>query len=324
MFFFSPIWYIGAVLAVNGIMHGAVWCGSVFAFGKYLSQKTMNGALLFMSVGFAVGNALSFGISALAASLGNWRISFIVFGSAFLVSTLYFLYSLIRVEKAGIKPTEDHIPLKKQVYKAEKSDVKPLLIMSNITVFFACVLYYGFTNWMPTILKDVFALSNADANLITVLFPILVFIGPVLGVYMCNKLKNDFLVTLLCCFIGAGLSLTLYLVFRINIVLTVAVISALGIFLRCINNVVASLVPMHTREYVNAGRSAAVINAVACVAAAISPFLISFILDVGGNDWGVNFLVLFAVACVTLIVSIVFFIIPLTVRRGKKAENDAC
>ena len=86
--FFSPIWYIDVIMALNGITLGAVWCGSFMVFAKYLSQKTMNVALLFMSAGFAVGGAVAFGIGALSIYLNNWRISFFVFGAAFLVSDL--------------------------------------------------------------------------------------------------------------------------------------------------------------------------------------------------------------------------------------------
>ena len=319
VFFFSPMWFIGTVLSVNGITLGAVWCGSIAIFGKYLSQKTMNNTLLAMMMGFSIGSALSYGVNAIAAAIGNWRFSFIVFGVAFLLSTLYFIFSLTRVEKAGIKPTEDKAVFKKQVYKAEKIDVKPLISMAIIILFISCVLYYAFMNFMPTILEKIFGITKAYSNLITTTFPLMVYVGPVLAVMFCNRLKDDFLVTFLGCFISTVISLILCLVLDLNFVLTVAIILFLGISLRMLNSLFISLVPLHTRDYVNSGKSAAIINAVGCIAAAVSPSFISLILDVSGNNWELTFWVLFMLSAVMLLISGVFWIISLIIH---KAENN--
>lgn len=323
VFFYSPMWFVGTVLAVNGVTLGAVWCGSVLVFGKFLSQKTMRNALLFMGIGFSAGSAMSFGVSALAANLGNWRISFIVFGAAFLISAVYFIFALSSAEKAGIKPVEEKVDIGKQTYKADKSDVKPLLIMSTAAVLFCCVLYYGFTNWMPTILESIFGMPTANANLITTLFPIVVYVGPVLAVVLCDKIKNDFLVTLIFCALSTAISLVLCFVFGLNVVFTVVVILALGICLRLLISLFGSLVSLHTREYFNSGKSSALINAVACIAAAVSPFLIALILDVSGNDWKLSFLVLFVFSAVMFSISMVFYVISKTNRRKEKAVNNA-
>lgn len=324
IFFYSPIWYICSVLAVNGITLGAVWCGSVLIFAKYLSPNAMNKALLFMGAGFSVGSAMSFALSSLAISVGNWRISFLVIGIAFLLSTAYMIYAVIRVEKMGIKPSaDDNIPLKKRTYKAEKISAKPLFVMAIISTFFASLLYYGFTNWMPTILKNNFDVTNARATLITTLFPIVVYAGAVLAVMIADRVKNDFAVSSVTAVAVSAVGLALCYVFDLNIVLTVAVILVLGIMLRLFNNLVASLIPLHIRDYVNAGKTSAVINASACVSAAISPFLIAFILDGSGNDWEVLFFVLFAFSVVMLAVCGAFFVVDGVKRKKEKNSKTA-
>ena len=316
--FYSPIWYVGTVLAVNGITLGAVWCGSVLIFAKYLSQSAMNKALLFMGAGFSVGSAMSFGISALAIHLGNWRISFAVFGIAFLLATGYMLYSVIRAEKAGIKPDEENFTVNDgKTYKASKVSAKPLLIMAIVATFFASVLYYGFTNWMPTILKNNFGVSNANATLISTLFPIAVYLGPIISVVLTDKIRNDFAVSAITSVVVSVIGLILCYVFDLNIVLTVAVILTLGILLRLVNNLLACLVPLHIKDYINAGKTSAITNASACVSAAISPFFIAFVLDESGNDWKLLFFLLFGFSIVMFVVCCAFFIID-KVKRGRQ------
>lgn len=309
IFFYSPMWYICVVLAINGITLGAVWCGSIMVLGKYLSLKTMTKALLFMSVGFSVGSAMSYGVSALAINFGNWRISFIILGVAFLLSVFYFLFSLTRVEKADIKPTADQVTAKTHVYTAQKYEVKLLVVMAVITVFLACLLYYAFTNWMPTILKNVFNIANKNANLITVLFPIVVFAGPTMAVFFCNRIKNDFLVVVIACVLCVALSLVLCFTYNLNVVFTVITILILGVFLRLLVELFVSLISVHVREYINAGKVSATVNASASVAAATSPFLIGLILDLSGNDWEIGFLFLFVIAVVMLVICMTFYII---------------
>lgn len=323
VFFYSPIWYIGVVLALNGITLGAVWCGSLAVFGKYLSFKTMNRALLFMGIGFSAGSAMSYGVSAIAVYFGNWRISFIVFGLAFLLSTFYFLFVLTRAENAGIKPQDEEPLSRKQVYRVEKADVKPLLILSTIVVFFACLLYYGFTNWMPTIMSNVFDVSNSTANLISMLLPLVSYIGPVIAVLCCNKLKNDFLVTVIFSLVSTVIGLALAFVFEINVIVTTAIILVLIVSLRLLSSMTGSLVPLHIRDYVNSGKSAALINAVACIAAAGSPTIISLILDASGGDWGISFLILFVFSAIMLAISVVFMVVRAVLRRKANLTNDA-
>lgn len=318
IFFYSPVWYIGLVLVVNGITLGAVWCGSVLIFAKYLSSSAMNKALLFMGAGFSVGSAMSFAISSLAMHLGNWRISFLIFGIAFLLSTFYMLYAVIRAEKAEIKPAEESVLFKKQTYKAAEISAKPLLIMAIIAVFFASILYYGFTNWMPTILKNNFDVTNVKATLITTLFPMVVYLGPVLSTILVDKVKNDFAVSTVTALAVSVVGLALCYFFSFNIVLTVSVILVLGIMLRLVNNLFACLVPLHIKDYINAGKTSAVVNASACVSAAISPFLIAFILDGSGNDWKLLFFVLFGFSIVMLAVCFAFFISDGVKRRKEK------
>lgn len=321
VFFYSPMWYICAVLAINGITLGAVWCGSVMVLGKYLSLKTMTKALLFMSVGFSFGSAMSFGVSALAINFGNWRISFIVLGIAFVLAVSYFVFSLTCAEKANITPTEERLAAKSRPYTAERYEVKLLVIMAVIAVFLSCLLYYAFTNWMPTILKNVFNLANENANLITVLFPIVVFAGPTLAVFLCNRVKNDFLVVVIACAFCTVLSLVLRFTYDFNVVFTVITILVLGVFLRLLVELFVSLITVHTREYISAGKLSATVNAVASAAAAASPFLIGSILDLSDNDWKIGFLFLFVIAVLMLLICTTFYIIRQI--KGRKIKREA-
>ena len=323
VFFFSPVWFVCSVMAINGITLGAVWCGSLMVFSKYLTKKQMRNSLLLMGAGATVGNTVSYGISALAMSVGNWRWSFLIMGAAFLFATAYMIFSIIKAEKNNLVPDEsaDIAVNKKQVYTVKQYEAKPLIIMGTIVSFFACILYYAFTNWMPTILKGLFGMENSEATVITMIFPVAVFAGVYLSNYLSDKVKNDFLLTLVASIIVAVLSLVLCFVFNVGVAICVAVIVLLGISLRVITSLNCSLVTLHTKDYFNSGATGSIINSSACVAAGVSPVLISLILDLSGGNWQTGFIVLFGASIILTIVPFMFLL--LNIRRKRKGVGDS-
>lgn len=310
VYFYSSVWYIGTVMAVNGITLGAVWCGSVMIFAKYLTKKQMSDTLLLMGAGSIVGNVLSYGISALSMHIGNWRISFFVVGAAFLIATVYQTVVLTCVEKRKFVPEEDgdNVPVAKRIYTVKRNEAKPLIVMATIVVFFSCILYYAFTTWMPTILKDIFGVGNTQATLITMAFPVFMMVGVYLSNTLSNKVRNDFELSTVAAAIVAVLSLVLCFTFDKNLFLCVALIVILGIALRLITSLDCSYVTLHTKPYYNSGSTASIINASACVAAGGSPALIAMIIDLSGGSWQTGFIALFIAAIVLLIVPSVFWI----------------
>ena len=321
IFFFSPIWYVCSVMAINGITLGAVWCGTVMILSKYLTKKQMDDSLLFMGAGSVVGNTLSYGISALSMHTGNWRLSILIMGTAFLLSAIYLIISTVRAERAGLVPEENSadVTKKQQIYTVEKYEAKPLVAMAIIIVFFACILYYAFTNWMPTILKSVFGIDNIQATLITTIFPFAVFAGVYLAHVVSNSMKNDFLLTFLCGATVTVLSLILCFTYNLNIVICVAIIVGLGIVLRLVNALNCSMVTLHTRDYFNSGTTASVINSSACLAAGISPALIAMVLDLSGGDWKTGFFVLLITAIAMTVVALAFLLV--NIRRRAESRD---
>ncbi len=141
-----------------------------------------------------------------------------------------------------------------------------------------------------------------------------------LAVFLCNRIKNDFLVVVIACFLCAVLSLILCFTYNLNVVFTVMIILILGVFLRLLVELFVSLITLHTREYICAGKLSATVNAVASAAAAASPFLIGSILDLSGNDWKIGFLFLFVIAVVMLVICMTFYII----RQFKGCNKVKC
>ena len=322
VFVWSPFWYLNAVMAANGVLLGAVWCGCMQLFKRLLPASVLDRALLFMGAGFSAGSALSFGISAIAMKLGNWRFAFLIIGTAFLLALVYMLFSVRRAEAADPASGEPMAVAKQPTWQMPRASAKPLVVMAVIVIFIECLLYYGFSNWMPTILRSNFDLAKERATLISILLPIVTYVGPVLAKAVGDRLKNDFASTVVLALCVTVPALVLSRVYHWRLAMTVAVIVVACVFLRAVSMVLGTFVSVHVSGYINAGSSVAVINASACVAAAASPLLIGAILDATGRNWSSCFLVLFFLSVAMLAIPLCFMLADKLRRRGEQ-KTDA-
>lgn len=321
VFFYSPFWYVNVVMALEGVLLGAVWCGCMQLFRRLVPSTMLGRAILFMGAGFSAGSALSFGVSALAMKLQNWRIGFLTIGAAFSLALIYMLFSVRRAEAVGLSAGEPVAGAKKPTWRIARVSARPLVVMAISATVLQGLLYYGFSNWMPTILKSNFDLAKERATLISMLLPIVTYAGPVLAQIVCNKLKNDFATTALLASFTMTLSLVLSYVYHLHLALTVAVIVAACVFLRSVSMMFGSLIPVHAGAYINTGSSVAVINASACVAAAASPLLVGAILDATGRNWFLCFLFLFGLAVVMTAIPAAFAVAD-KIRQKEQTAND--
>ena len=321
VFFYSPFWYVNVVMALEGVLLGAVWCGCMQLFRRLVPSAMLGRAILFMGAGFSAGSALSFGVSALAMKLQNWRIGFLTIGAAFSLALIYMLFSVRRAEAVGLSAGEPVESAGKPIWHAARASARPLVVMAVAAALLQGLLYYGFSNWMPTILKSNFDLAKERATLISILLPVVTYVGPVLAQMISNKLKNDFVSVALMASFTMVLSLVLSYTYHLHLALTVAVIVISCVFLRSVSMLYGSLIPMHAGAYINTGSSVAIVNAAACVAAAASPLLIGAILDATGRSWFLCFLFLFGLAVAMTAIPAAFAVAD-KIRRGRARETQ--
>ena len=322
VFAYSPFPYLNVVMAADGVLLAAVWCGCMQLFKRLLPPSVLDRALLFMGAGFSAGSALSFGVAALSMKLGNWRFAFLFIGAAFTLALVYMLFSVRRAEATAFAPEAPVEKAAGPTWEMPCASAKPLVVMATVTIFVECLLYYGFSNWMPTILRSNFDLAKERATLISILLPVVTYVGPVLAKAVGDKFKNDFASTAVLSAFATVPALILSRVYHWRLALTVAVIVVACVFLRAVSTLLGTFVSVHVSKYVNAGSSVAVINASACVAAAASPLLVGAILDATGRNWSLCFLFLFLLTVAMLVIPLLFMLVDKYRRRGQQNGDE--
>ncbi len=307
--FVNAIWQVWIILALNGIFQSSCWGGIMHYFGKYLPDTFSAGASLTMSFGVTVGTALSYGASAAFVSVASWKHTFLFFAILTLIFLVFFCYIERLLAKRVGERDESSVNAivdnhrKSLVETMSKKEINRLLVYILLINFLCCCLYYGITNWVPSVLKEIHGVPDSYSMLITILMPVGMMFGPVLATRTCEKHGHVFAVVscfiLICTVTLAAMIFT----YDKNIVLVIILSIVTLFFNRGAVNTMSGYLPLKMKHVLNSGNSAMLFNAAACTGAAVMPVFTGFIMDEFG--WQAYYtvmcfmsLILFCVLCV--------------------------
>ena len=307
----TDLWQAWLILGLNGVLQIGIWGGCMTIFGKYMPDYTIAQVTNIMSTGMASGTALAYGFSALFTAVLSWQWTFVLFAILSVATVVYFIISEKMVEK-NVEPVMIKLNFeKKEDNGQEKTKISPITVILLVG-FLALIsmvisiVYYGLTNWFPNLLKDVYDMPSEYSILITFLVPIGVFFGPFFANSINVKFKNYFTGGIPLMIVAIVASIAMWLFYDINIIFAIVVTLIILFFIRGYMNILLSYIPLKIRNYFEPGKSSLILNASACVAAAITPFISASIIDNLG--WGVFYLLILASAVLTLVITIVVII----------------
>ena len=306
--FLTKLWMIWLVFGLNGIFQVAIWGGSMSILGKYLPDSLTNKSILIMSTGMAVGTGLSYGLSAFCTALFSWKLTFIIFSVATIISVVFFATTVSKIEKTFNN-------LYKSVYSPQKAQpmvtaktgntgyIIKILFFLSLAAFLTSFLYYALTNWYPSLLKEVHKVPSSFSQLITLLVPLGTFFGPFLSNYLSDKKRSYYMSSAILTIIFMAVAIPLIFTYNLHIVIAIFFPLVLMFCVRGILNNVSSYASFQHRDYLEVGKTSLISNAVACVSAALAPLVSSLIMESYG--WGKFFAFLLIVSAVIFAVSII-------------------
>ena len=133
--------------------------------------------------------------------------------------------------------------------------------------------------------------------------PIGIFFGPFFSSYLCKK-NNNYFAVLIPLLIGAvivmGLMIFLY---DYSLILGIIMPVLILFLVRGVMNVLLAFLPLKMRGIIETGKSSLILNALACISAAIVPFISAIIMESWG--WGAFFIFITIIGVVSLVLSII-------------------
>ena len=281
----------------NGVFQSILWSSLIKTLSDNLADSKLSKAVMVMSTTVASGTFAAYGLAALFSYLKlNWTVIFYVAAMLVgIVAVLWFLgMSTIKKETQQEKVSEEKI-------KSSLS-LKPVFIISVVVILISAIsngfIKDGITTWVPSILKEEFGVPSSLSIIVTLLLPVLSIFGTTLVNRLHKKQKDENALNGI--FYFAAIVCTVLIILTLNfksVPLTLVLFGAIACLMSAVNNVITSVVPLYSRDKIDSGFSAGLLNTFCYVGSTLATSMLGKIADTKGwNDVFICILIFTAVS----------------------------
>lgn len=273
---------------VNGFALSILWPSLIRLLSENLPQKDVGRSGVIMGTTMSGGTLLIYGLSSLYAAFGKFKLAFYTAAIVVIVVAVIWLFLQKKATTLAKSGMEEELEVSteeapQERFVLQKGDKKLFLGTFGTLCFFAVsvnLIKDGLTTWVPSVLKESFAMSDSLSILLALLLPVLAMFGNALALGIHKKL-TDYVAQ---CVITFGVMLVLIGLILGSLNLRLAAVMLVGLicvsFLASsLNSLLTSIFPMFMRKMGNSGRMAGLINGFCYVGSTISSYGLGVVAD---------------------------------------------
>ncbi len=292
---------------LNGMFQSILWSSLIKTLSESLADKKLPKAVMVMSTTVASGTFIAYGLAALFSYLQlSWKLIFHI-ASAIVGATAILWF----VGMSTLQNEQKETPADAMKTNPPLSFNLPFAL--GLMVVLTCAVSNGFvkdgvTTWVPSILKEEFGVSSSLSIIVTLLLPLFAICGTLLVNALHKKQKDEN--TLNGIFYFATVILVGLIMLTLNlrsVPLTLALFSGIACLMSAVNNVITSIIPLYTRDKIDSGLSAGLLNTFCYVGSTLATSLLGRIADTKG--WSPVFVCILIFAIVSFSVCFVSVIL---------------
>ncbi len=318
----GDLWQVWLIFGFNGIFQSASWGGINYILCNRLPNGLLPYANKIVITGFAIGNSLTYALSALCVEFLSWKIAFVIFGVLLICSLFYLMAKDRAVAKANAK--DDEIEEKIEtvashtyvIPQGKKFNVKMHMMATSIIAFTSTCLMYGFCNWIPNILVEVHNFPVSLSILITLVVPLVDAPAKIISYNIYDKTNKIYF--------GGGLSgliitillAIMILFYDLSLIFVLIMCVLLKFFTAIFVGTYCTYTLMKYKNYINVAKETLINNAFASLGAGLMPFIGALVMDASGWQSYFIFLTIFA-----LVASIMAFVLYFSVKIKRNVSE---
>lgn len=292
---------------LNGVFQSILWSSLIKTLSDNLADNKLSKAVMVMSTTVASGTFTAYGLAALFSALNmKWTSIFYVASAVVGVVAVVWFFGMTSIKKSNNETAEIKTTEKK------KLSLTPAFVFSIVVILISAVangfIKDGITTWVPSILKEEFGVPSSLSIIITLLLPVLSIFGASLVKVLHKKQKNENALNGIFYFASTVLAGLIILTLNLKSVpLTLALFGGTACLMAAINNVITSVVPLYSRDKIDSGLSAGLLNTFCYVGSTLATSLLGRIADTKGwNDVFICIICFAGVAFAVCMISLVF------------------
>ena len=300
MTFCSGIDAMKILWMLNGVFQSILWSSLIKTLSDNLADSKLSKAVLAMSTTVASGTFASYGLAALFSALKmEWTTIFYVASAVVGVVAVLWFFGMGTIQK-GEKTAEVTTDKTKS-----KLSFTPVFVISLIVILISAVtngfIKDGITTWVPSILKEEFGVPASLSIIVTLLLPVLSIFGASIVKALHKKQKDENVLNGI--FYFATMILAGLIILTLNLKsapLTLVLFGGIACLMSAVNNVITSVVPLYSRDKIDSGLSAGLLNTFCYVGSTLATSLLGKIADTKG--WNEVFICILIFTVVSFVV----------------------
>ena len=292
---------------LNGVFQSVLWSSLIKTLSDNLSDGKLPRAVMVMSTTVASGTFAAYGLAALFSALHiSWTCIFYVAAAVVAAVAILWFIGMSSLEKKE-KSTGSQ-----EITKKSTLTLTPAFIIS-ISVILVSAITNGFikdgiTTWVPSILKEEFGVPSSLSIIITLLLPVLSIFGTSIVNILHKKEKDENALNGI--FYFATIILTVLIIITLSlksVPLTLTLFGGIACLMSGVNNVITSIVPLYSRDKIDSGLMAGLLNTFCYIGSTLSTSLLGKIADTRGwNDVFICILIFTVISFVLCLAYVIF------------------
>ena len=270
---------------LNGVFQSVLWSSLIKTLSDNLDDSKLSSAVMVMSTTVASGTFMAYGLAAAFSYLGlSWTLIFYVASALAGATAVLWLVGMSALQK------EKRVSTTAERRVKGKLSFTPVFAVGLIVILVSAVtngfIKDGITTWVPSILKEEFGVPSSLSIIITLLLPVLSIFGTSIVNVLHKKQKDENALNGIFYFATVILAGLIILTLNLKSVpLTLALFGGIACLMSAVNNVITSIVPLYSRDKIDSGLSAGLLNTFCYVGSTLATSLLGKIADTKGwND----------------------------------------
>lgn len=325
VFFLPSFFTLKYLWLLNGFSLSFLWAVLSTVLSRCLSDENLKKAVVIMSVSTPAGTFLAYLLGALFTKVNFFNLSFLTGSIAlFAIGALWFFsYGKLTsgktygksgeiADKNGEIATAEVLHTDEN-YSAEKRNAMITLVFLGVFAVINNLVKDGLSTWMPSVLKEKYALSESGSIALSLALPFLSVFGAFVATRVNDKTKN-FVFTSVIFFAVSALLMPIIIWGDLGgFVLPLCVFALIALLMTAVNSVVTTMAPMYMRNFFFSGTLAGALNGCCYLGSTISSYGLGKIAD--DLSWNAVFIIIFAFCIAAVVLGGAYFV-------RKKAKNS--
>ena len=275
--FANSIAAMSFIWGANGIFQSMLWSPLLRIYSETINEKLRHKAVLNIALSLPVGTICSYLVSTLIIKYFSFKYVFISGGIAVFTAFSIAFICFLSIRKSIVKERKT-VQLSAVDQKPEKTNIRNIILLSGLLAilvpsFLHGMMRDGITNWVPTMITEVYGVSPSLSTFLTIALPVFNAFGAYAVTPLYKKLgENEMKTAGVTAAIALVPMLLLMLIGKVPVFAVVLLLALTTASMYALNYLIISRVPVRFASYSCTSGISGILNSFAYIGCWVSVY----------------------------------------------------